>query len=190
LNFKNIDILHGITSQPAEDFEVLKFAALELQKKELHELEPRHKILLLKLLCLSCYDTEKFRSLLETHAEERCERIAKLNKMHRDEMLKKKEVSATKRAQAFEACRKINKLLNDNNTNSATNTEAPPVEENKKKKGKTSNVSKAAEQTESKEKEKEKEKEKSRDPNDPTPSQLQQMLDDMLMLDSNKIENK
>jgi hypothetical protein len=48
---------------------------------------------------------------MEENVEERLQRISALNKQAREEQQKKREVSATKRAEAIEACRKINMEL-------------------------------------------------------------------------------
>lgn len=175
----NTDIINCVTSNLRIEFEKVSDASIQLQTKEFHELKAVHKLTLLKVLCDSCYETELFRSVLAKNAEERCERILKLNKTTREEQLKKREVSATKREQAVEQCRKINMAAAQ-----LVSTDQEPTKKKSKKAYESTIVdSEAAFAISGKGKGKGN-NDKIKNPFDPTWQQLQQMLDDIVMLDS------
>jgi hypothetical protein len=177
----NMDLMNCVTSNLRVEFEKVSDASIQLQTKEFHELKAANKLTVLKVLCDSCYETEHFRSILARNAEERCERILKLNKTTREEQLKKREVSATKREQAIEQCRKINMA----GAQLVSTDQEPNRKKSKKTDDSTVAESEATNSVSGRGKGKGTGKEeKIKNPFDPTWQQLQQMLDDIVMLDS------
>lgn len=123
-----------------------------LDHKEVHELEFEHKLILLRILCDSCLDSDVMASYIEKNNEERSNRISQINKQIKEDKARLKEESSSKRDIAIAACRKINQDI----------AKAKSPKKNKKG-GKTSikplNI-------------------------DPTPAQVQAMLDDLILLES------
>lgn len=104
----NKDALLKLSSDVVVPLETLKQAAIELESKELHELTPRHKLAILKILCESCFDTQHIKELLENNAEERANRMTQQRKIEAEKILKKKEISKEKKDEAHARCRKYN----------------------------------------------------------------------------------
>lgn len=80
-----------------------------LETKEVHELSPLQKLTILKVLCDACMDTDRIQQLMERNAEERANQIQQMNRLAKEQKLKMKEVSSTKREAALEACRRLNR---------------------------------------------------------------------------------
>lgn len=165
---------------------------------------------ILKLLCDSCYESELFRTALEANVEERSERIIKLNKALREEQAKKREVSSAKREQAIEACRKINEANfkanpagfgsgapKNSRSKKAAPAPAPAADgaavaafegegQGEGQAGDSSALSAISAATDSAGAGAKAKEDKIKNPFDPTHTQLQTMLDDILMLDSKR----
>jgi hypothetical protein len=82
-------------------------AALEIA--ELFRLDLPQKIVLLKQLCLSCYDTSAIRHLLSQNADDRSSASAALLNTQKDNKRKAQKESAAFKEAAIEECRRINK---------------------------------------------------------------------------------
>jgi hypothetical protein len=105
----NKDAIFQITSSFSSDLSAIYDVAAEIEEKEIHELSPVKKLILLKVLCDAMMETERIASLLTENAEERANQITAMNKMLKEQKAKLKEVSSAKRERAMEACRRINK---------------------------------------------------------------------------------
>eukprot|EP01038_Epipyxis_sp_PR26KG_P006434 gene6434-8854_t len=154
------DAIFHITSDVFQPLASVMDAASELDSMELHELSPSSKIIVLKMLCDACYFTERIQKLLEQNAEERAQQITNFNKQLRESKSKMKEVSAAKREEAIEKCRKINKALADKKSKSKSGGKG-----DKSKGNKGSNDSK-------------------NNNYDPTSAQIASMLEEMIFLES------
>jgi hypothetical protein len=118
----NKDAIFNITSSFVSSLNEIYDVAKQLELKEIHELSPRAKLIVLKVLCDACLDTERIQKLMEHNAEERATQIQTMNRIVREQKAKMKEVSSAKREAALEACRRINKeKLGIKNTKSPGN---------------------------------------------------------------------
>ena len=172
------DALFNVCSDPRMDLANLMQAADELQLKEFHELSAVDKVVVLKVLCDACYDTECVRTLVEQNAEARVEKRSALNKLAREEQAKKKDVSLAKRNQAIEMCRMIN--MEAAMANPSTKKKGPASVLNASLTDNSQNPSSSSDRGETTKKIKGKEK----DPYYPSQLQLQSMLDEIIMLDT------
>lgn len=102
------DAIFQITSDVSAPLKTIYEAANQLETLELHQLRAQYKVVLMKVLCDACLDTSRIKQLLERNAEERYVQIQNMNKQMREQKTKQKEVSGTKKEAAFQACRKIN----------------------------------------------------------------------------------
>lgn len=102
------DAIFQITCDVSASLKTIYDAANQLETLELHQLQAKHKVVLLKVLCDACLETSRIKQLLERNAEERYVQITNMNKQMREQKTKQKEVSGTKKDAAFQACRKIN----------------------------------------------------------------------------------
>jgi hypothetical protein len=105
----NKDAIFGITNNFISNLSEIYDAAKLLEAKELHELSPKQKLIVLKVLCDSCFDTERIQNLMEHNGEERANQIQTMNRLAKEQKAKLKEVGVAKREVALEACRRINK---------------------------------------------------------------------------------
>lgn len=153
----NKDAIFQITSEYISVLREVYETAYALEHKELHEISLNQKICLLKLLIETCYDTQRIREILENNAEERANQIQQMNRLQKEQKAKLKEVTNTKRETAIEICRTLNaeKLKNSS-----------PSKSKKSKKGKQSNPK------------------NQKDELDPTPEQLNAMIEELIILET------
>ena len=90
----NLDVLNRISSDTQKIFKTLQSAAQQLQSKEFHQLAIQYKVSILRVLVLSCYETDLFRRIMESNAKIREERISALAKQARDEAQRKRDLIA------------------------------------------------------------------------------------------------
>lgn len=158
----NKDAIFSVTTDFCNNLEMAVQAALQLETTELFALDVAHKVAILKVLCDSCYESTRIRDLLAKNAEERVDRIQALNRAMKEQKLKLKETSSTKRALALELCRKQNMEQAANKDKDATVNQQKKATV-KPKKGTNSVV---------------------KDEFDPSPEQLQTMIDDLIVLEN------
>lgn len=185
----NKDTVLQFTGDTVLTLVTLKTAVQGLETKEMHQLSARHKLVIIQVLCDACYETASMRRYLENNAEERANKISELNRIMKDEKAKAREVSVSKREAAIEACRAANR----NAAAAAARTEAAQSsnDENGGGKGKSKAVAKSGK---GKSNAKTSGKNSSTGKNsatavlkesfEPTPGQVQAMLDDMVILES------
>lgn len=143
----NKDWTYSILANLSEEYQQITAALQNIESAEFYSLPPSQKILILRQLCLACYDSSPVRHLLNKHQEERNQSIAHLNAVKNSHKRAHRQVSADMKSRAIEECRKVN----------ATN----------QAKGKKSTK---------------------KNPLDPSPAQLNAMLDDLILMDSVKID--
>lgn len=80
----------------------------DIEEKEFFELDLDLKLVVLKVLVLTCYDCEAIASKIWSNNEQRQNQIAAANKLKWEEKKKLREVSNSKRDIAIERCRAIN----------------------------------------------------------------------------------
>ena len=90
----NLDVLNRVSSDTQKIFKTLQSAAQQLQSKEFHQLAIQYKVSILRVLVLSCYETDLFRRIMESNAKIREERISALAKQAREEAQKKRDLIA------------------------------------------------------------------------------------------------
>ena len=105
----NKDAIFNITSHFLLNLQEYYQTAQLLEIKEIHELSPKQKLSILKVLCDACMDTERIQDLMERNAEERANQITHMNRLVKEQKMKMKEVSSGKRDAALEACRRLNR---------------------------------------------------------------------------------
>lgn len=164
-NGLNKDAIFNITSDCVSRLEEIYNVARALEGTELHMLSLHDKIILLKVLCDACYDSKRIRELLENHADERATKIQEMNRMKREQNAKLKEISATKKQAALEACRKLN-------MEAAHKKETSTGSKSKSKKAVTKAQSNSS----------------AKDNFDPSTEQLNAMIDDLIMLEAYGID--
>ena len=197
------DAIFQITSDVSAPLKAIYDAAAALETQELHQLKVQHKLVLLKALIDACYETVRIKQLLVRNAEERAVQVQNMAKAMKDQKLKQKEVSATKREAAFQACRKINQaaaeaevarlaelekkksLSASKKKKKAPATPTPAAEPAAKGKGGAKGKSKAAAATKIDEK---KGPGAGKDGLDPTLEQLYAMIDEMVILENAGVE--
>jgi hypothetical protein len=84
-------------------------ANCDLQEMEFHSMSVDSKLIVLKLLCMACYECESVQAKIAQNAEARLAEIANVRKNAMEEKKKLREVSAAKRAEALQRCRDINR---------------------------------------------------------------------------------
>lgn len=109
-NLRDKDAILAITSDVFEQLKAVQEATYALEKHEMHELPLHQKLTLLKTLRDSCLETESMRELLEKNEQERTTKIASIQKEIRDQKAAIRETSQAKREQAIAACKKKNAL--------------------------------------------------------------------------------
>ena len=200
------DAIFNLTGDVSGALSRVYDAAAELEELEMHQLSATHKIAVLKVLCDACYETQRMRELLERNAEERAVQIQQFNKQQREQKAKQREIAQAKKEAAIQACRKINKLKAEaaqaaknakSNKAVGKNGKAGSAASVTAADGKsTGTVSKKAAKSKSKPKGKAASEEKNtsagtsksksggKDVFDPTPDQLNAMIEELVMLET------
>lgn len=160
----NRDILLNVTDDHINRIALLCDACRQLESRELHTLEVEFKVAILKVLCDACYETSYFRHLLENNAEERANSISNMNKLAKESKNRLKEISPAKREAAIAACREINMAAAQSGKKSKKRSGPKDSNKSTKKGG------------------------KEKDEFEPSPAQLNAMLEEMLLLESLKID--
>jgi stress response protein YsnF len=101
----NKDSLFQICSNPIAFLIEIYRAAMALQHNEIYALDPHMKIIILKLLCNTCYSTEQFQQVLEQRNDETMKKYSNLLKLNKEKQQKLKEISSEKREKAIEMCK-------------------------------------------------------------------------------------
>jgi hypothetical protein len=157
----NKDILLNVTDDHINRIAVVCDACRQLETNELHLLPVQYKIAILKVLCDACYETSYFRHFLDSNAEERANSISNMNKLTKESKNRLKDVSPAKREAAIAACREHNIAAAQNG------------KKTKKKSAAAKNDNKSG---------------KTKDEYEPSPVQINAMLEEMLLLESLKID--
>lgn len=122
----NADFVHNVTTNYTKLLSALSSAVTALETCDFYALSPDLKLAVLRLLCLSCYDTEHLQSLLERNNEERQNQIAAMHKSKAD---KRRNLPNDIKERALEICKK--------------QMEDKPIKGNGKKKGAKNDKSKS-----------------------------------------------
>jgi hypothetical protein len=188
------DAIYQITCDVSAPLQTIYDAARMLESKEMHQLVAKHKLAVLKVLCDACLETSRIKQLLERNAEERYVQIQNMNKQLREQKTKQKEVSGAKKEADIQACRKINIA--------AAKAEADRLAALEKRKTASASKKKKVATPEPKDTGKGKGKGKSpkkkpaaaakevkgpgggKDGLDPTPDQLNAMIEELVLLES------
>jgi len=170
------DAVFELTSNVTSKWASVIEAAHLLESREIYQLKPKHKVVLLRMLCDACYETQRIKRLLESNAEERAVQTQRMSKQQREMKAKLREASMTKKEQALICCRKINKAAADEE-------EARLVELEKRNSGKKKKTSEAKTGPAGKGKPLMKGT-AGKDGLDPTPEQLSAMIDELVVLEA------
>jgi hypothetical protein len=108
----NRDVLFSVSNNHAEVLTAIHDLVNKLDNVELHTLSIAEKLLLLKTLCSSCFDTQRVGTLLAQNSTERTERLNEIAKNERDRKKKEKEDSVSKRAEALIVWQRLNSKEN------------------------------------------------------------------------------
>lgn len=112
-NGLNLDAILGVSASCDDSFlPLLHEASALLHTTELHALSCRHKLTVLRALCLSCFETKRFRELIDGNSREMMRRI----QQHKQERY---EAAAEKRAAGKELTEKADKLCRKENAAAA-----------------------------------------------------------------------
>jgi len=159
----NRDWVNTITYDCKGDVERISTALKTIESTELYNLPAEQKLSLLKVLCYACYDTSHVRHLLSKNVEERLNRIAAMNNAQKTQKKKAQQESAALKQEAIEECRRINQAAKEAGTVKGTKKNSKASEQGDK----PTKAGKAA-----------------KNPYDPTPAQLNAMLEDMILKDA------
>lgn len=107
-SYINKDAIFSITQPILPYLQEVYALAQTMEHTDLHLLSVSQKVLLLKILCDACYDTQQFQHLLESNAEERNNLLSQMNKMIKESKLKAKDSTLSKRPEALQRCRQAN----------------------------------------------------------------------------------
>jgi hypothetical protein len=165
----NRDILLNVTENHINKIAIICDACRQLETNEMHTLPVQYKVAILKALCDACYETSYFRHLLESNAEERANSITNMNKLVKERQSRLKDVSASKREAAIAACREINIAA-------AQGKKSKKKPESKKDSKDSKGDAKGAKGG------------KVKDEFEPSFTQLNAMLEDMMLLESVKVD--
>jgi hypothetical protein len=169
-------------------------ANLELQRIEFFRLPIELKLVVLKLLCQTCFDCEGVQSKLSSNAEERQSQIATARKNMLEEKKKLRDVSALKRNEAIERCREINQKAAEQTAGSkgkgskADDKTSVQKKLNFKSAASSDNVAASADGADGDNTDGNAKVVKEKNPFDPSPAQLAAMLEEMVKLDSMGID--